>query len=313
MSARFQHRPVLFDEVIEAMDIKPEGLYIDGTFGRGGHSAAILERLGQDGRLMVMDKDPQAINHARELYANEPRVTIVHDDYANLKEHVEAKGWAESVDGLLLDLGVSSPQLDDAERGFSFAKNGPLDMRMNPQQGQSAAQWLMAAPELEIANVLWEFGEERMSRRIARKIVAYREDQPIADTATLSALIAEVVPASKKNKHPATRSFQAIRIWINRELEHVEKVLSDLFDILSLGGRVLVISFHSLEDRLIKRFFKKYSTQEPVPKGLPLRDSELPVTIKLKLIGKALKAGAEELAENPRSRSATLRIAQRVA
>lgn len=312
MSAPLSHQPVLFEEVMHAMQVKPDGVYVDGTFGRGGHAAAILAQLGEQGRLIVMDKDPQAIAVAREKHAGDQRVTIIHDDYAQMKNHIAEQGISCQVDGVLLDLGVSSPQLDDASRGFSFQQNGPLDMRMNTEQGETAQQWVMTAGEKEIADVLWRFGEERFSRRIARKIVEYRQQAPINDTDTLVSIIKECVPQGKEKKHPATRSFQAIRMRINHELENVERVLGDIFDVLKIGGRLLVISFHSLEDRLVKRFFKQQSTPAPIPRGLPIKDSELKVTIRLHTIGKAVKAGVDELTQNPRSRSAVLRIAERV-
>jgi 16S rRNA (cytosine1402-N4)-methyltransferase len=312
MSAQLLHQPVLFNEVLQAMQVKPDGVYVDGTFGRGGHAAAILEQLGEHGRLIVMDKDPQAIACARAKHAGDQRVTIIHDDYVQMKNHISQQGLASQVDGVLLDLGVSSPQLDDATRGFSFQQNGPLDMRMNTEQGETAQQWITRASEKEIADVLWRFGEERFSRRIARKIVEYRQQQPINDTDTLVSIIKDCVPAGKEKKHPATRSFQAIRMQINHELEHVELVLADMFDVLKVGGRILVISFHSLEDRLVKRFFKQQSTAPSIPRGLPVRESELSVSIRLRTIGKAIKAGVQELAQNPRSRSAVLRVAERV-
>ncbi len=307
------HQPVLFDEVLEALAIKPDGVYVDGTFGRGGHAAAILQQLGENGRLLVMDKDPQAIASAKQAYADDARVTIIHDDYAHMLQQLDRRDLRQLVDGVLLDLGVSSPQLDDASRGFSFQHNGPLDMRMNPEQGISAAQWIMTASEKEIATVLWELGEERFSRRIARRIVDFRQQQPISDTATLAGLISECVPKGKQHKHPATRSFQAIRIRVNEELEHIQSLLGDIFEVLKIGGRLLVISFHSLEDRLVKRFFKKHSTPPALPRGLPLRDSEIAVTVRLRTIGKAVRASAREVALNPRARSAVLRIAERVA
>ncbi len=311
--ADFSHQPVLFGEVLDALAIKPDGVYVDGTFGRGGHAGAILQQLGADGRLLVMDKDPQAIASAQQAYADDARVTIIHDDYAHMLQQLDRLDLRQLVDGVLLDLGVSSPQLDDASRGFSFQQNGPLDMRMNPEQGLSAAQWIMTASEKEIATVLWELGEERFSRRIARRIIEFRQQQPINDTATLASLISECVPKGKQHKHPATRSFQAIRIRINEELEQIQQLLNDIFEVLKIGGRLLVISFHSLEDRLVKRFFKKHSTPQALPRGLPLRDSEIPVTVRLRTIGKAIKAGAQEVAVNPRARSAVLRIAERVA
>ncbi|NNE62901.1 MAG: 16S rRNA (cytosine(1402)-N(4))-methyltransferase RsmH [Gammaproteobacteria bacterium] len=308
----FNHAPVLHCEVIEQMNIRADGLYVDGTYGRGGHAQSILDRLGENGRLIVMDKDPEAVESARSKMGSDMRVTIVHDDYEHLPGLLAEMKLGAQVDGVLLDLGVSSPQLDDASRGFSFQKSGPLDMRMNPQEGESAAEWLQHADADNIAKVLWELGEERFSRRIARKIVETRDHQPIEDTAALSALIASCIPQREQKKHPATRSFQAIRIYINRELEHLTAILDAIFDVLRIGGRLLVISFHSLEDRIVKRFFKAQSSKPRVPKGLPLTESQLMANIRLKIIGKAFKAGPQELAKNPRARSAVLRVAERV-
>ena len=307
------HAPVMHDEVIAALAIKPNGRYVDGTYGRGGHSRSILAALDQGGSLIVMDRDPQAIADARATLGTDERVTIIHDDYANLYTRIEELELLEEVDGILLDLGVSSPQLDDARRGFSFQHNGPLDMRMNPEQGESAAEWLRRADESEIARVLWEYGEERHSRRIARKLVEVRQSSPIDDTATLAEIISALVPRPKNNRHPATRSFQAIRIHINQELAQIQHLLEKVLDILKIGGRLLVISFHSLEDRLIKRFFKAQSTPPKLPRGLPLRDSEIVSNIRLRNVGKAIKAGAGELSTNPRARSAVLRVAERAA
>lgn len=312
MTIGFDHAPVLHREVIEHMNIRADGLYVDGTYGRGGHAQSILERLGEEGRLIVMDKDPEAIESARSKMGGDLRVTILHDDYVHLPRVLAEMELVAQVDGVLLDLGVSSPQLDDASRGFSFQKSGPLDMRMNPQEGESAAEWLQCADAESIAKVLWELGEERYSRRIARKIVETRDHHPIEDTETLSALIASCIPQREQKKHPATRSFQAIRIYINRELEHLRAMLDAIFDVLKIGGRLLVISFHSLEDRIVKRFFKSQSSKPRVPKGLPLRESELISNIRLRVIGKAVKATAQELANNPRARSAVLRVAERV-
>lgn len=313
MSApQFSHQPVLIREVLESLQVKPDGVYVDGTYGRGGHAKAILMLLNEKGRLVVMDKDPEAIASARLQHADDERVTIIHDDYSQMSQHIERLGLKQLVDGVLLDLGVSSPQLDDASRGFSFQQNGPLDMRMDPTRGMSASEWLMTAKESEIAGVLWELGEERFSRRIAKKIVAYRQQQTIKDTATLARLISECVPAYKEKKHPATRSFQAIRIRVNRELEHIQQVLEQIFEVLKTGGRILVISFHSLEDRLVKRFFKKYSSAPVLPRGLPVRDKDLPVSVRMRIPGKAIKAAVEEIKQNVRARSAVLRVAERV-
>jgi 16S rRNA (cytosine1402-N4)-methyltransferase len=307
------HAPVMHDEVIAGLGIKPKGRYVDGTYGRGGHARSILAELDQDGRLIVMDRDPQAIADAQANFGSDDRVTIIHDDYANLKERIAGFDLLEQVDGILLDIGVSSPQLDDADRGFSFQHNGPLDMRMNPEQGESAAGWLQRADEAEIARVLWEYGEERHSRRIARKLVEIRATRAIDDTATLASIISSLMPRPKNNKHPATRSFQAIRIHINQELEQISQVLETVLDILKIGGRLLVISFHSLEDRIVKRFIKAHSTPPKIPRGLPLRDSEINSVLRLRALGKAIKAGAEEISINPRARSAVLRIAERAA
>ncbi len=307
------HAPVLHQEVIAALAIKPKGNYVDGTYGRGGHARSILAALDEDGRLLVVDRDPQAIADARASLGADERVTIIHDDYANLHQHIAELDLLQQIDGILLDLGVSSPQLDDASRGFSFQHNGPLDMRMNPEQGESAADWLAHADEAEIARVLWEYGEERQSRRIARKIVEARAARRIDDTATLAAIIGSVVPRQKKGHHPATRSFQAIRIHVNQELAQLQRFLAGVLDILKVGGRLLVISFHSLEDRLVKRFIRAESTGPRLPRGLPLRDDEIDAVLRLKAVGKAIRAGADELATNPRARSAVLRIAERAA
>ena len=307
------HAPVMHDEVIAALAIKPKGRYVDGTYGRGGHARSILAALDQDGSLIVMDRDPQAIADARATLGEDDRVTIIHDDYANLYARIAELGLLEQVDGILLDLGVSSPQLDDAWRGFSFQHNGPLDMRMNPEQGESAAEWHQRADEADIARVLWEYGEERHSRRIARKLVEVRESKPVEDTATLAAIISATMRRQKNHKHPATRSFQAIRIHINQELAQIQQMLETVLDILRVGGRLLVISFHSLEDRLIKRFIKAQSTPPRIPRGLPLRDSEIDSQVRLRSCGKAIKAGSGELSSNPRARSAVLRVAERAA
>ena len=307
------HVSVLHDEVISGMEIRPDGRYVDGTYGRGGHAASILAGLGTEGRLIVMDRDPQAIADAHERMGGDARVTIIHDDYVNLPDRIAGLELSEKIDGILLDLGVSSPQLDDAARGFSFQQSGPLDMRMNPTAGQSAAAWLAQADEAEIARVLWEYGEERHSRRIARRIVEQRKTTPLQTTGELAQLIADTVPRPKNNRHPATRSFQAIRIHINEELTQLAKLLDAVLDVLKIGGRLLIISFHSLEDRLVKRFFKAQSTGPSIPRGLPLRDDEIESSIRLKTLGKAIRAGARELASNPRARSAVLRIAERAA
>ncbi len=298
------------------MAVQADGHYIDGTYGRGGHAASILQNLDERGRLIVMDRDPQAISSAHQRFDADARVSIVHDDYANMQNVVREFGLSEQINGILLDLGVSSPQLDNAERGFSFQSNGPLDMRMDTTRGETAADWLAREEEAEIARVLWEYGEERQSRRIARRIVEQRQQLAITDTASLAALIEQVLPRSRnpkhRTKHPATRSFQAIRIHINRELEQLHQFLDSVFDILAIGGRLLIISFHSLEDRLVKRFFKQQSTAAKLPRGLPLRDDELKTPVRMKLLSRAIKAGDLETSDNPRSRSAVLRVAERL-
>ena len=307
------HQPVLFNEVIEGLNVKPDGVYVDGTFGRGGHARAILALLGEHGRLILFDRDPDAIAWARQQLSADQRVTIVHDDFATLSQHLDSAGLHQQVDGVLLDLGVSSPQLDDAGRGFSFQHDGPLDMRMDNDRGVSAADWINSAAESEIAEVLWRYGEERHSRRIARRIVKAREENPIRQTGELANLISDCMPKGKEAKHPATRSFQAIRIFINRELDQLTGFLHDLFDILKIGGRVLIISFHSLEDRIVKRYFRQFSVAPALPKGLPLREVDSTFKARLRTIGKAVKAGPEEVGRNPRARSAVLRIAERTA
>ncbi len=308
-----QHAPVLHDEIIALLAIKPEGRYVDGTYGRGGHARSIMAKLGDSGRLIVMDRDPEAIADARESFGDDGRVTIIQDDYANMRAHIEALELAEQIDGVLLDLGVSSPQLDDPDRGFSFQHDGKLDMRMDPERGESAADWLQRADEAEIARVLWEYGEERYSRRIARKIVETRNAGAIETTRALADLISGCMPRPKNKRHPATRSFQAIRIHINQELTQIQRLLETLLGILRVGGRLLVISFHSLEDRIVKRFFKARSSRPEMPRGLPLRDSEIDQVVSLKTVGKAIKASAAEIAANPRARSAILRVAERAA
>ncbi len=305
------HRPVLVSEVLDALRVKPNGFYIDGTFGRGGHARAVLERLGPGGRLLAFDKDPQAVAFATRRFADESRLLMRPGSFINLASVVSELGWQGKVDGILFDLGVSSPQLDDAERGFSFLKPGPLDMRMNPEAGMSASQWLAQASEREIAEVLWKYGEERYSRRIARSIVAVRETAPIATTEQLAELIAQSVPGRERHKHPATRSFQAIRIFINRELEELESALPQAVDALAPGGRLAVISFHSLEDRIVKRFIRDQQRGPQLPPDLPV----LPTAYapRLRAVGKPVYPGAQEVENNARARSAVLRVAERPA
>ncbi len=303
----FKHKTVLLDEAVDLLIQRPDGVYVDGTYGRGGHSRLILSDLAETGRLIGFDKDPEAIKSADALATEDDRFEIEHASFASLSEVIKRRGLVGKVSGVLVDLGVSSPQLDDAERGFSFLKSGPLDMRMNPSAGISAADWVNTAEETEIARVLWEYGEERFSRRIARAIVARRQDQKIEDTLDLANLISTSVPKKDKFKHPATRSFQAIRIHINNELGDLEALLEQSLEVLEPGGSLVVISFHSLEDRIVKRFMKEQAKGKPLPKGLPITDDQISRTMKLAC--KASKPGEEEVKENPRARSAVLRAA----
>ena len=289
---------------MEAMNIRPTGIYVDATFGRGGHAAAILQRLGVQGRLVAMDRDPAAVQVAVERFGGDSRFDIEQGSFAGLKAVVASHGLLGRVDGVLLDLGVSSPQLDDARRGFSFRHDGPLDMRMDPGTGISAAEWLAHAGESEITTVLQEFGEERYA------IVAARKQAPIETTAQLAAIVAAANPAWEKGKDPATRSFQALRIYINRELEQLQACLDDVIEILAVGGRLVVISFHSLEDRMVKRFIRHGSQGEDVPRGLPLTARQQ--SIRLRSLGRAQRASAREVKANPRARSAVMRVAEKL-
>ncbi|MCG7584742.1 16S rRNA (cytosine(1402)-N(4))-methyltransferase RsmH [Photobacterium sp. OFAV2-7] len=315
MSEQFEHVSVLLHESVDGLAIKPDGIYVDGTFGRGGHSRLILSQLGENGRLYSIDRDPQAIAEAQKI--DDPRFTIIHGPFSGLAKYMEERELIGRVDGVLLDLGVSSPQLDDAERGFSFMRDGPLDMRMDPTSGISAAEWLAEADADDIAWVLKEFGEERFAKRIARGIVAHRENpekEPLTRTTQLASLIAEVSPFRDKHKHPATRSFQAIRIYINSELEEIDTALHGAVKVLAPGGRLSVISFHSLEDRMVKRFIRKQSKGPEVPAGLPLTEDQIKAlgTADLKTVGKAIKPSKSEISDNTRSRSSVLRLAERV-
>jgi 16S rRNA (cytosine1402-N4)-methyltransferase len=310
MAEELQHETVLLEPAVAALLGSPSGVYVDCTFGRGGHSQRILQSLSADGRLIAFDKDPQAVAVARERFAADSRFTIVQSSFAQLRETIRAAGLEDKVSGVLLDLGVSSPQLDDAQRGFSFTNDGPLDMRMNPEEGLSAAQWLAVAGEQEIADVIYRFGEERFSRRMARAIVEQRQLAPITGTLQLAEIIKHANPAWEKHKHPATRAFQAIRIYINRELEDLQSVLGQSLDMLQGGGRLVVISFHSLEDRIVKQFISEQARGDDYPPGVPVQHADL--NPRLKKIGKPVKADAQEVADNPRSRSAIMRIAEKL-
>ena len=304
------HRPVLLEEALAGLDVRPDGCYLDGTFGRGGHAGAILERLGEEGRLLALDKDPEAVAYGRQRFGRDRRFHIHQGSFAAMAAQVAALGW-EGVDGILLDLGVSSPQLDRAERGFSFLQDGPLDMRMDPDSGVSAADWLAGASESDIVRVLKEYGEERFARRIARAILEQREQAPIRTTGRLAEIVAAAVPVKEKGKHPATRSFQAIRIHLNRELEELAAFLQQVTGVLRPGGRLVVISFHSLEDRMVKRFIREQSRGDRFPPGLPVTRDQLQP--KLRPVGRAVRPGEAEVAANPRARSAVLRVAERLA
>ena len=307
------HTPVLLDEVLAGLSVQADGRYCDATFGRGGHAAAILQQLGAAGRLCAIDRDPAAIAAGRERFAAEPRLTLVRGSFGRLEERVRAAGWEGELQGVLLDLGVSSPQLDEAGRGFSFMQDGPLDMRMDNESGLSAAQWLARAGEREIADVLFKLGEEKFSRRIARAIVAARAATPIVTTRQLAEIVAGAVPTREPGKHPATRTFQAIRIHVNRELEEVEAALPQAVGLLAPGGRLCVISFHSLEDRLVKRFMRRETQGDPVYAGLPGHTVPAHARPRLQLVGGATMPTAAEVAANPRARSAVLRVAERLA
>ena len=305
----FEHITVLLNEAVDALNIRPSGIYVDGTFGRGGHSRLILSRLNEQGRLIVFDKDPTAIAVAQELAQQDQRVSVFHQGFSHFDVACTELGISQ-IDGALFDLGISSPQIDDASRGFSFRFDAPLDMRMDTTRGESAAEWLMHADEQEIHEVIKNYGEERFSRQIARAIVAKRVEAPVHTTGQLAEIAAQCVRSREKGQHPATRTFQAIRIYINRELDEVAQVLPQVTARLNTHGRLAVIAFHSLEDRIVKQFMREYSTHAPLPKWAAVREADLPKP-PLKIVGKPIKAGAEELNYNPRARSAILRVAER--
>lgn len=300
------HLPVLYGEVLEGLAVKPEGTYLDGTFGRGGHAAGVLERLGPSGRLLVMDKDPEAVATAHARFGHDPRVAIRRGSFAALADWAATEG---GLDGVLFDLGVSSPQLDEARRGFSFQGEGPLDMRMDPDSGESVAQFLARAQESEIADVLWQYGEERMSRRIAHAIVARRASSPLETTTQLADLVAATIGRRDPHKHPATRTFQALRIFINRELEDLDTGLAAAHARLRPGGRLATIAFHSLEDRAVKRFIASHAKPPAGNRRLPVAVEFKPT---LRIVSDAVTASDEELARNPRARSAVLRVAEKL-
>jgi 16S rRNA (cytosine1402-N4)-methyltransferase len=301
------HVPVLLAEAVAALAVKPDGIYVDGTFGRGGHSRAILEQLGPQGRLIALDRDPTAIAAGAALA--DPRFTLVHAAFSRLDEVLDARGVAQ-VDGILLDVGVSSPQLDDAARGMSFRFDAPLDMRMDTTQGETAADFLARAEQRQIEEVIREYGEERFAHALAKALVAARSGQRISSTGQLAALVASVVRTREPGQHPATRTFQALRIHVNRELEELSLTLPQALGRLKPGGRLAVISFHSLEDRIVKRFLRDAAQPPQPPKGVPVRAADLPAPT-VRLVGKPVRAGAAEVAANPRARSAVMRVAEK--
>jgi len=305
------HQPVLFEEALAALDIKPAGRYVDGTFGRGGHSRAILDRLGSAGYLLAIDKDPDAIAYGLDRFSGEPRLILEQGSFAGMQALAERLGWIGKVDGILLDLGVSSPQLDLPERGFSFLADGPLDMRMDNTRGPTAGAWLASAEAAEIADVLKRYGEERFSGRIAAGIVAARRTVPIATTGRLAEIIEAAVPFRERHKHPATRSFQAIRIFINGELEDLQRCLVQTISVLAPAGRLVVISFHSLEDRIVKRFMRDQARGDDFPPGVPVTRAQMHP--RFRIVGKAIRPSQREMGLNPRARSAVLRVVERMA
>ena len=301
---------MLVDEVLEALAPAADGFYVDATFGRGGHTARLLEALGGEGRVLAIDRDPQAIAFGRQRFADEMRLALVHAPFSELRAVVQGQAGGRKANGILLDLGVSSPQLDEAERGFSFAKDGPLDMRMDPTRGEPVASWLAHASGDEMRKVIAELGEERFARRVAEAVLASRRETPITRTAQLAAIVARAVRTREPGKHPATRTFQALRILINDELGQLRTALAAAHDLLAVGGHLAVISFHSLEDRTVKEFMRDRSSVDPVYAGLPVIPPQAQPT--LKLVGRKVKASDAEVARNPRARSAILRVASRL-
>jgi len=303
------HTPVLVEEVIKGLEIQKDGFYIDGTFGRGGHSREILKILGKNGSLIGIDRDPQAVDELDQIFKDDVRFKLIKEDMAEISYIARERSLSEKINGILLDLGVSSPQLDQAIRGFSFQKDGPLDMRMDPTKGKSAADWLSKVTERELRNVLFKYGEERFSSRIAKIIIKSRTSKPIRTTFDLVNLVIEAIPKIHFKRHPATKTFQAIRIFINDELGQLDLALSSSLEVLKKGGRLCVISFHSLEDRIVKRFMRNAAKETEQYRGMP----NVPVEFqpKFRVIGKAVRASIEEINANARSRSAVLRVAER--
>ena len=300
------HTTVLLHEAVDALAIKPDGIYVDGTFGRGGHSQLILQKLGATGRLIALDKDPAAVAVGQAI--TDPRFVMVHSGFARMSEVLHELAIAK-IDGVLLDLGMSSAQLDDEQRGFSFRFDAPLDMRMDTSNGQTAAQWLADVDEGLLGEVIHDYGEERFATQIARALVAARQEQPVTTTRRLSEIVAQAVRTREPGKNPATRTFQAIRIYLNQELDEIARILPQCVDSLKAGGRIVVISFHSLEDRMVKRFLRDMAQGDKLPRNLPIRAAAIPKG-RLRLVGRAVRAAAQEVANNPRARSAVMRVAE---
>ncbi len=309
MSGHDNHYSVMLDEAIKALFVRENGKYADCTYGRGGHSRAILSALGPEGVLLTLDSDLDAVRHAKKTFANDSRVIVEHSVFSKIKKIVE-KHNLTGLDGVLLDLGVSSPQLDNAERGFSFRLDGPLDMRLDRTAGKTAADWLQKASQKEIEEVLKNYGEERYFRRIARALVTERDKYELDSTGDLAEVVKKAIPTLEKNKHPATRVFQAIRIHINRELDELTQCLQQIIGLMNSGGRLVIISFHSIEDRIVKNFFKSKAQGDYLPRKFPIKDTDIKRTIRV--LGKPLKASAEEIFKNRRSRSATMRVAEKM-
>ena len=307
MATPLQHTPVLLDEALKALSVRPDGTYVDCTFGRGGHSQALLERLGPEGRLIALDRDLAAVAAGKDII--DERFAIVHASFADLRAVLAAIGIGE-VEGVLLDLGMSSAQIEDPERGFSFRRAGPLDMRMDSSKGETAAEWLANASEREIAEVIRRYGEERFAKSVAAAIVAARTREPIASTQQLAAIVAAAVRTREAGQDPATRTFQALRIHVNQELAQLSLVLPQAVEVLRSRGRLAVISFHSLEDRIVKQFMRDESQRDRMPLGLPIRQRDLPQA-RLRLVGKPVRPTSQEIEANPRARSAVLRVAER--
>ena len=305
----FNHQSVLLDEALKALNIHPAGIYIDATFGRGGHSRAILQQLNEQGRLIAFDRDLEAVDYANQQFADEPRLTIEHCNFNQVAEVIQQHGLRHKIDGVLMDLGVSSPQLDDAGRGFSFLRSGPLDMRMDTSSGITAGEWLKKVKPAELVRVLKKYGEEKFAKRITAAIVEVREQRQIIETVDLADIISNAIPVKEKHKHPATRSFQAIRIYINEELQSIEQGLEGAATSLAVGGRLAVISFHSLEDRITKRFMRNISSRPKLPAGLPVMEADIKVPFRL--VCKPVVASDKEVQQNPRSRSARLRVLEK--